>query len=139
MKQTDDGGAESLEIKESSDIVEARKLVKRFAEEAGLGNVDQTKLATAISELTRNIVNFAGEGKITVRGVVQEGRKGVEVVCEDRGPGIEDVEKAMEDGYSTGDGMGLGLSGSERLVDSFEIDSEVGRGTKVTVRMWGSR
>jgi len=142
-----------IEIKEEYDIVTARVSAKEEAKKLGFGIVDQTRIATAVSELARNIVDYAGEGVIEiniVRTEVVEGgsrsrserhgeaeeRLGLEIIAADNGPGIGDIEKALEDGFSTGGGLGIGLGGVRRLMDEFEIQSNVGEGTKVRVVKW---
>ena len=101
-----------------------------------LSLVDQTKLITAASELARNTLVYGGAGTATVEVVERQGRRGVRAVFSDAGPGIADVQKALTDGYTSGTGLGLGLGGAKRLVDEFEIVTEVGRGTTVTVVKW---
>lgn len=129
--------SEKVEIKLESDIVLARKAGRELAEELGFGAVDCIKIATAISELARNIFLYAKTGTVTVTQVEVEGRKkGVEVVAEDSGPGIADISKAMRDGYSTSDGLGLGLPGTQRLMDEFELKSETGKGTSIRTVKW---
>jgi len=144
-----------IEIKEEYDIVTARVSAKEEARKLGFGIVDQTRIATAVSELARNIVDYAGEGVIEINIVRTEAveggsssrgrserhgeaeeRLGLEIVAEDNGPGIEDIEKALEDGFTTGGGLGIGLGGVRRLMDEFEIQSKVGEGTKVRVVKW---
>jgi len=93
-------------------------------------------VATAISEIARNIIQYAGEGEVVLSEVRKEGRSGILIVARDQGPGIANLELAMQDGYSTSGGLGLGLSGARRLVDEFEIVSELGKGTTVTMRKW---
>lgn len=107
-----------------------------MARALGFGTIDQARIATAISELARNIVLYAGEGTVTLRLIQRSGKKGIEVICEDRGPGIEDVSLVMRDGYSTSRGLGMGLPGAKRLMDEFEIESRLGQGTRVVVRKW---
>lgn len=107
-----------------------------LASEAGFPSSDLTLIATAISELARNIVLYAEYGEVVIRLEEVSGRTGIVVVARDEGPGIPDVEHAMQDGYSTSGGLGLGLPGTKRLMDEFEIESEVGRGTVVTVKKW---
>ena len=125
-----------LPIVSNDDVVRARQLVRSLAQDCRLSLVEQTKLVTAASELARNTLVHGGGG--TLRGVlVRNGlREGVQVVFRDSGPGIADLELALTDGWSSGNGMGLGLSGSRRLVDEFAIDSEPGRGTTVTITKW---
>ena len=121
------------------DVVSARQAARRLGAEAGFGNGNLTLIATAISELARNIVAYAGWGDIALRLVGAEGRRGIRMVAHDEGPGIPDLELAMTDGYSTGGGLGLGLPGTRRLMDEFEIASTVGEGTTVRVTKWTTR
>lgn len=125
-----------MEIKDEYDIVGARSVGKVMAQELGLGVVDQSRISTAISELARNVVLYAGKGKIHFRVVRRGSKEGLEVTVSDEGPGIPDVELAMMDGYTTSGGLGVGLPGAKRLTDEFEIRSEVGKGTVVTFRKW---
>ena len=128
-----------LLIVSDGDIVAARQSGRALAEAIGCSPTDATLVATAISEVVRNILTHAGEGEV-VMTVVDHGRRcGLEVVAHDAGPGIADVERAMEDGFSTGPGLGLGLPCARRLMDEFEIASEVAVGTTVTMRKWQSR
>lgn len=126
----------SIAIRAEPDIVEARQRGKELAVLAGIHRVDQTLVATAISEITRNILKYAGAGLVELRVIRRDGRSGLEVVARDEGPGIPDVERALQDGFTTGDGLGLGLPGARRLMDEFEIRSEVGGGTTVTMTKW---
>lgn len=108
-----------------------------MAAQIGLRLVDQTRIATVASELARNVVKYAGRGRMIAHAVEGAGgRRGLRLVFEDTGPGIPDISAAMRDGFSTGRGLGKGLPGSKRLVDEFQIESEVGRGTRVTVVRW---
>lgn len=128
-----------VEIASEADIVQARQVARMQAQALGFGSVDQSRIATAVSELARNVVRYATEGKglITVRSLERgDGRPGVEVVVADNGPGIEDPKAALEPGYTTGRGMGLGLSGTKRLMDEMLLDSALGKGTTVTIRKW---
>jgi serine/threonine-protein kinase RsbT len=118
------------------DIVTARQLGRELASAAGFTGSDLTLIATAISEVARNIVIYANRGEIRLERTSRDGRQGILVVAEDNGPGIPDIEQAMQDGFSTGRSLGLGLPGARRLMDEFEIVSEVGRGTTVTMRKW---
>lgn len=127
---------ETIEIRSSDDVVKVRQRARALAVEAGFSLVDQTKIVTAASELARNTVDYGGGGGAIVSLVNENGRTGLRLVFEDQGPGIADMELALKDGYSTGSGLGLGLSGSRRLMNEFEIDSAPGRGTKVTVTRW---
>lgn len=138
------GGHEPLSsyrllIQFDSDIVLARQRVRAVASELGFSSTDQTLIATAVSELTRNILAYAKKGELIVRIIEGLGRRGIEIVAEDRGPGIADVDAAMRDGYSTGGGLGLGLPGTKRLVDDFELETRLHEGTKITVRKWAAR
>jgi serine/threonine-protein kinase RsbT len=117
-------------------IVEARQAGRVLAEAAGFSSTDLTLIATAISEVSRNITNYAGRGEIVMRVLDDGRRRGIEVIATDEGPGIPDVAQALEDGYSTGRGMGLGLPGSRRVMDEFVIDSTIGVGTTVIMRKW---
>jgi len=126
-----------IPIKTDLDIVSARVEGRNLARELGFGTIDQARIATAVSELTRNVVLYAPDGKVTVRAIVSDdARRGIEVVCEDNGPGIADVELVMQDGYSTSSSLGMGLPGTKRLMDEFEIETTLDVGTKVTVRKW---
>jgi serine/threonine-protein kinase RsbT len=116
-----------------SNATKAREL----AGELGFGPTDLTLLATAISEVARNITTYAGRGEVVIRARHDGRRHGVEVVARDRGPGIANLEMALRDGYSTGPGLGLGLPGARRLVDEFDVQTEPGRGTTVTMVKWG--
>jgi serine/threonine-protein kinase RsbT len=118
------------------DVVEARRSGRQLAAELGFGLSDQALIATAISELARNILQYAKRGELIIGIAHNGGRKGIDVVALDHGPGIPDPEKAMRDGYSTGSGLGLGLPGTRRIMDEFELDTEVGRGTRVAVKKW---
>jgi len=129
--------SEKTEIKEESDIVHARKTGRTMAMEIGFGAADCTKIATAISELARNIFLYAQAGTITVSRVTVEGQKeGVEVVAKDSGPGIDDVDLAMRHGYSTSNGLGIGLPGTKRVMDEFELETESGKGTSIRTVKW---
>jgi serine/threonine-protein kinase RsbT len=127
---------QQISITADRDVVLARQAVRVVAQECRLSLVDQTKLVTAASELARNTLIYGGGGTMSV-DLVQSGlRRGVRVVFADQGPGIADLELALTDGWTSGTGMGLGLSGSRRLVDDFTLDSEPGRGTTVTITKW---
>ncbi len=118
------------------DIVTARQAGRDLAERMGCSSIESTLIATAISEIARNIMNHAGRGEIAISLVTIDGRNAIEVVASDEGPGIVDIERAMQDGYSTGPGLGLGLPGAGRLMDHFEVRSELGVGTTVVMRKW---
>jgi serine/threonine-protein kinase RsbT len=119
-----------------SDVVTARQQARTLGASLGFSSTDLTLLATAISEVARNITTYAGTGVVTLRTVREREREGIEVVASDEGPGIENVELAMQDGYSTGNGLGLGLPGTRRLVDDFELDTRPGVGTTVRLVKW---
>jgi serine/threonine-protein kinase RsbT len=123
-------------IESENDIVSARRIVRNAATELGFGLTDVTRIVTAASELTRNIYVHAKSGAMRWRTVNNGSSVGLELTFEDHGPGIPDVERAMEAGYSTGNGLGMGLPGSKRLTDEMTISSEVGKGTTIVVRKW---
>ena len=123
-------------IRSDLDIVIARTLARDTAKSLGFGAIDQARIATAVSELARNIFLYAGTGTVTVHEVERNSRKGVEIICEDQGPGIANIELVMQDGYSTSRGMGMGLPGAKRLMDEFEIRSQEGIGTTIICRKW---
>ncbi len=123
-------------IASDDDVVAARQAGRRLAEALGLGTTDLTLVATAISEVARNITAYAGSGEILVRPIELNGAHGIEVVARDDGPGIADVDRALQDGFTTGGGLGLGLPGARRLMDDFEIVSQPGIGTTVTMTKW---
>ena len=128
--------SEQLPLQSSSDIVTARQRVRQMAIELRFSLVDQTKLVTAASELARNALDHGHGGQMCIEVVNGLSRTGLKLIFEDHGPGIPDIEAALKDGFTTGAGMGLGLGGSKRLVNEFAIESEVGKGTKVTVVRW---
>jgi serine/threonine-protein kinase RsbT len=125
-----------LPIGSEADIVMARRAVREVAAGLGFGIIDVTRIVTAASELTRNIYHYAGSGLVRWRPLDEAGRTGLELTFADHGPGIPDLEKAMEPGFSTGRGLGMGLPGAKRLMDEMTIESQVGRGTTVQVRKW---
>jgi len=127
---------EQAPIESSGDIVKVRQLVRSWAADIGLSLVDQTKIVTAASELARNTFEYGGGGHVILEKVENGIRKGLRLTFTDQGPGIQNLDLAMTDGYTTGGGMGMGLSGSKRLVNEFYIDSTPGVGTTVTVVRW---
>ncbi|MGW2474721.1 anti-sigma regulatory factor [Streptomyces sp. NPDC001665] len=131
-----DAEHETVPIVTNDDVVRARQLVRTLAQRCKLSLVDQTKLVTAASELARNTLVYGGGGVMRAGLVSQNGRTGVTAVFEDSGPGIPDIEQALVDGWTSGGGLGLGLSGARRLVDHFTLDTEPGRGTQVAVTKW---
>jgi serine/threonine-protein kinase RsbT len=127
---------DSRPISSSTDIVLIRQEVRKWSGELGFSLVDQTKMITAASELARNSLDYGGGGTVLFE-VVQDGTKwGLRLTFEDQGPGIADIDLALTDGFTSGKGMGLGLGGSKRLVNAFEINSRVGEGTRVTITRW---
>lgn len=127
---------ESLPIQAEMDVVTVRNTVRRWAAELSFSLVEQTKMVTAASELARNTLVHGGGGAVTLETLEDGRRRGLRLTFEDEGPGIADVELALTDGYTTRKGLGMGLSGSKRLVNEFEIDSRVGEGTRVRVTRW---
>jgi serine/threonine-protein kinase RsbT len=127
---------DTLDLGSSSDVVLARQMVRTWASELGFGLVDQTKIVTAASELARNTVEYGGGGTLFLETLQVGARWGLRLVFEDHGPGIPDIGLALTDGYTTGGGLGLGLSGAKRLVNEFELDSRVGEGTRITITKW---
>jgi serine/threonine-protein kinase RsbT len=127
---------ESLALTSEQDIVLARQAIRKAALQVGLSLVDQTKIVTAASELARNAFVYGGGGTMEWEVVANNGKKGLRLTISDRGPGIEDVTKAMKDGWTSGSGLGMGLPGAKRLVNEFEIKSEPGVGTTVIVTRW---
>ena len=127
---------ETLPVRSDMDIVQVRQAARAWAVELGFSLVNQTRLVTAASEMARNAVDWGGGGTVRLEVLNEGARQGLRLTFEDQGPGIPDVELAMQDGYTTGGGLGLGLSGSRRLVHEFEIVSRVGEGTRVAITMW---
>jgi serine/threonine-protein kinase RsbT len=127
---------ETIQVRDSGDIVGVRQLVRQWALDAGFSLVDQTKIVTAASELARNTLDHGGGGTARLEALNDGARRGVRVGFEDRGPGIKDIEQAMKEGYTTGGGLGLGLSGARRLSNEFEIASRAGEGTRVSITRW---
>jgi serine/threonine-protein kinase RsbT len=125
-----------LPLRNEHDIVLARQQVRRLTQELGFGLVDQTKMVTAASELARNAVNYGKGGVVRWEMLTDGARRGLRLHFVDEGPGIGDLQQAMTDGWTSGSGLGLGLSGAKRLVNEFDIETAVGRGTRVTVTRW---
>ncbi|ADU28630.1 anti-sigma regulatory factor [Evansella cellulosilytica] len=126
-----------VDIQSEWGIVAARQAGRKLAREIGFGSVDQARITTAISELARNIYLYAKKGQIHIEEVIaSNNRKGIKVIAVDKGPGIKDIRKVMEDGYTTSGGLGAGLPGVKRLMDEFSIDSEINNGTKITAIKW---
>lgn len=125
-----------MSIQSSADVVLVRQSVRQWAVELRFSLVDQTKIVTAASELARNTLDYGGGGTVKLE-TLQEGiRRGLRLTFEDKGPGIPDIDLALKDGFTTGSGLGLGLSGTKRLVNEFQIVSQVGQGTCVTITKW---
>ncbi|ASS89996.1 MAG: anti-sigma regulatory factor [Bacillaceae bacterium] len=129
-------GQSCVMIMNEWDIVAARQLGRHAAKELGFGAVDQARITTAISELARNIYHYANGGKIYIDKIEEKEKKGIKITASDHGPGIPDIRKAMEDGFTTSGGLGAGLPGVKRLMDEFYIDSKTGEGTVVQVVKW---
>jgi serine/threonine-protein kinase RsbT len=127
---------EAVEVRTSNDVVRVRQLVRQWTVEVGFSLVEQTKMVTAASELARNTLEHGGGGIARLELLADGGRRGVRLVCEDQGPGIPDIQLAMSDGYTSRNGLGLGLGGARRLVNEFAIDSRAGEGTRVTITRW---
>jgi serine/threonine-protein kinase RsbT len=128
--------AEEMPIRSSDDVVRVRQAVRARSVTAGFSLVDQTKIVTAASEIGRNTVDYGGGGTLRIEMLRDGQRRGVRLIFSDQGPGIADINKAMTDGYSTGSGLGLGLSGAKRLCNEFDIKSTPGQGTTITIGRW---
>ncbi|HSP21425.1 MAG TPA: anti-sigma regulatory factor [Planococcus sp. (in: firmicutes)] len=126
----------SVEILTEWDIVAARQLGRNVAKELGFGTVDQARITTAISELARNIYLYAGQGRIEIQQLMENGNKGILIIAADQGPGIPDIRRVMEDGFSTSGGLGAGLPGVKRLMDEFKIETIPGEGTDIRATKW---
>ena len=127
---------ETFELQGEDDVVRARQVARSWSVTAGFGLVDQTKIVTVASELARNTVLHGGGGLMRMRFVANGRRKGLHLDFEDHGPGIPDIERAMRDGFTTKNGLGLGLGGSKRLMNEFHVESAAGKGTRVSVARW---
>ena len=125
-----------VHVSSDADVVEAREKGRELSAQLGFSSIDLTLIVTAISEVARNILLYAREGEIVLRVDNDGGQRGIVVVARDEGPGIPDLELAMRDAYSTGNGLGLGLPGARRLMDEFEIQSEISKGTTVVMKKW---
>ena len=125
-----------MSIQSSADVVLVRQSVRQWAVELRFSLVDQTKIVTAASELARNTLDYGGGGMVKLEALQEGIRRGLRLTFEDKGPGIPDIELALKDGFTTGGGLGMGLSGTKRLVNEFNIVSEVGKGTCVTITKW---
>ena len=129
-------GEVRVAIATDSDIVAARQAGRQLASQLDFSSSDLTVIAAAVSEIARNILEYARRGEVEIRLMEKAGRRGVLVVARDQGPGIRDIPLALQDGYSTSGSLGLGLPGARRLMDEFEVQSEMGKGTTVTMRKW---
>src|SRR5712692_9192281 len=127
---------EEVALRTESDIVAVRKSVREAATRLGFGITDVTRIITAASELARNVFLYAGSGVVRCRLLNGSGRVGIEVIVEDHGPRLAEIDQAMQPGYTTGSGLGLGLTGAKPLMDEMEIEYEEGKGTKITVTKW---
>lgn len=127
---------EVLPVRSGADVVAVRQAVRAWAAELGMSLIDQTKLVTAASELARNALEHGGGGEATLEMLVEIPKKGLRATFTDTGKGIADIQMALKDGYTTGGGLGLGLGGAKRLVDHFEVASQPGAGTRVSILMW---
>ncbi|WP_419884174.1 anti-sigma regulatory factor [Peribacillus sp. B-H-3] len=125
-----------IDINNEMDIVLARQTGRKVSKELDFSLVDQSRITTSISELARNIYKYALPGKIIIEAIIKENKHGIKVIAVDEGPGIPDIKKALEDGYTTSGGLGAGVPGVKRLMDEFEIYSAVGEGTKIIVKKW---
>lgn len=134
----EDPNQQFLEIKTETDLLKARQLARSFAKNLGFNIVNQTKVITAVSELVRNVILYAEQGFLVIKSIKEEQKVGIFVKIVDQGPGIADTELVLKDGYSTGGGLGKGLSGTKRLMDLFKISSKIGKGTEVEIIKWKS-
>jgi serine/threonine-protein kinase RsbT len=130
------GADDRVPVRVEADILMARKVARTLAVELGFGPLELTMIATAISEIARNMIVYGGGGEMTFLAIPEPSRRGLRVTASDRGPGIADIERALQDGFSTGRGLGLGLPGARRLMDDFVIKSEAGVGTIITMTKW---
>ena len=126
----------TLAVNDDIDVAYAALAAKNYAKEIGFSTASQYMISTAVSELARNMFNYAEKGIISLSFFSESSKNGIQIVAEDFGPGIQDIDKAMEDNFSTGGTMGVGLPGTRRLMDYFKIESQVGVGTKVVIRKW---
>lgn len=133
------GDAQEMPIAAEDDIVKVRQAVRTAAEGLGFGLTDVTRIVTAASELARNTLRYAGSGIMRWQALDVDGRVGIQIIFDDKGPGIPEVERAMEDGFSTSGGLGKGLPGAKRLMDEMEVQSVMGQGTVITLRKWAPR
>ena len=130
--------AETLPIQSGEDVVRVRQVVRIRCVQAGFSLVDQTKMVTAASELARNTLDHGGGGRVVVESIDLPDRRGVRLTFEDEGPGISDIARALQDGFTTGSGLGLGLGGAKRLTNDFNIESAPGKGSRIMIARWKS-
>jgi serine/threonine-protein kinase RsbT len=130
--------SEELAIRREDDVVRVRQVSREWSIELGFSLVDQTKIVTAASELARNTKVYGGGGTLLLESLEENGRRGLRLTFADQGPGIPDVQAALKDGFTTGNGLGLGLGGARRLVNEFDVQSAVGKGTRIVVVKWKS-
>lgn len=128
--------SERWPVRSGEDIVRVRQIVRRWAVELGFGLVDQTKIVTAASEIARNTVDYGGGGEVLVESLSENARRGLRLVFEDKGPGIQNIDEALKDGFTSGSGLGLGLGGARRLATEFSVESRPGEGTRVSLTRW---
>jgi len=128
--------SERRPVRSGEDIVRVRQIVRRWAVELGFGLVDQTKIVTAASEIARNTVDYGGGGEVLVESLSENARRGLRLVFEDKGPGIQNIDEALKDGFTTSRGLGLGLGGARRLATEFSVESRPGEGTRVSLTRW---
>jgi serine/threonine-protein kinase RsbT len=129
---------ETLPVRSGEDVVRVRQIVRIRCVQAGFSLVDQTKMVTAASELARNTLDHGGGGRVLVESVELADRRGVRLTFEDEGPGIPDIPRALQDGFTTGSGLGLGLGGAKRLTNDFSIESSAGKGARIMIARWKS-
>jgi serine/threonine-protein kinase RsbT len=127
---------ETIPVRSSAEVVSVRHAVRRYAVELGFTLVEQTKIVTAASELARNMIDYGGGGELVIQALDDGARKGLRLIFEDHGPGIADINQALRDGFTSGNGMGLGLGGAKRLSNEFDIRSAPGQGTCITITRW---
>jgi len=128
--------SERWPVRSGEDIVRVRQIVRRWAVELGFGLVDQTKIVTAASEIARNTVDYGGGGEVLVESLSANARRGLRLVFEVKGPGIQNIDEALKDGFTSGSGLGLGLGGARRLASEFSVESRPGEGTRVSLTRW---
>ena len=128
--------SERWPVRSGEDVVRVRQIVRRWAVELGFGLVDQTKIVTAASEIARNTVDYGGGGEVLVESLSENARRGLRLVFEDKGPGIQNIDEALKDGFTTSRGLGLGLGGARRLATEFSVESRPGEGTRVSLTRW---